>query len=187
MSGDDVQRRIPTGDHDAATAGETAPAQGAQRAPAEGTAPAAAGPVAGFETEAQRETAPGAEAGPEMAPEADPAEHGLIVDGTPEPWRMVAAWGLLTLTGSIYLVGIDVNGQWWMGARNTPNPGSCRLPDGELWRIVKPTPWPPRIGRPIALLALPEYRRGEAGRVPGGGKITSAVVDVLPVVLPGDA
>lgn len=88
-------------------------------------------------------------------------------------------WRIRTETGSIYHVSLSEDGRWWLGADNVPNPTSRSLADG-CWEIQRPAPWPPVPGRSLRLLAPADLSLGDPARVPGGGKITSRVVDVEP-------
>ena len=102
-------------------------------------------------------------------------------DGTPESAApgsedapFMSAWLIGTLSGSRYVIGRDTEGVWWFGGENVANPGSVSLPR-QLWRIETPTPWPPLLGARACLVAAQDLAIGDPRRVPGGGKITSAV------------
>lgn len=93
-------------------------------------------------------------------------------------------WEIATASGSRYGLRVDREGRWWLSADNRPNPYSVSLADGE-WEIQPPLPWPPMLGAPCWLWAPAHLRLGDPRRVPGGGKVTSAVASVTP--LPGTA
>lgn len=82
-----------------------------------------------------------------------------------------------TETGSVYLFRTDKNGQWWVAGSNMVNSQSQSLADGE-WMIEPLSPWPPQIGASLYFFAPQDLAKGDPRRCPGGGKITSPVVDV---------
>jgi hypothetical protein len=86
-------------------------------------------------------------------------------------------WEITTQSGSLYRVGLDADGRWWVSADNVESPASCSLADG-CWEIQAPSPWPPELGRPFEFRAPARLSAGDQRRVPGGGKNTSAVTDV---------
>lgn len=90
-------------------------------------------------------------------------------------------WAIRTVSGSWYYVTLDADGQWWCTARNVPNPRSVKLPECQVWPVAPPTPWPPIVGQPMALLAPLTLARDDPWRMPGGGKFTSAVVAIRSV------
>lgn len=82
---------------------------------------------------------------------------------------------VITRSGSLYRVGRDGRGQWWLQAANVPNPHSCRLPPSRWWRVQQPMPWPPELGERLWLLAPESYAMDDPHRIPGGGKHTSVI------------
>ena len=91
-------------------------------------------------------------------------------------------WRIRTQSGSLYVVARDATGLWLFSGRNVPNPRSVSLAAG-IWPIEPPQPWPPVPGQPLVLAALGILPFGHPLRVPGGGKLTSPVVDVEEVAL----
>lgn len=81
-----------------------------------------------------------------------------------------------TETGSIYRIEERQDGTWWFSAENIPNPTSARVVGA--WQIVRPTPWPPVLGVGLYLLVDPALPKTDPTRVPGGGKVTTPVVEV---------
>lgn len=81
-----------------------------------------------------------------------------------------------TTTGSIYRIEERADGTWWFSADNVPNPTSARVIGA--WQIIRPAPWPPVLGVGLYLLADPVLLKGDLTRVPGGGKVTTPVVEV---------
>lgn len=88
---------------------------------------------------------------------------------------------LITQSGSRYTVGHHCTGSWWFCGQNAPNPLSCALPV-QLWRITRPTTWPPQLGTHIAMMAPPDLALDDPDRVPGGGKVTSPISVVRTLV-----
>jgi hypothetical protein len=86
-------------------------------------------------------------------------------------------WEISTQSGSLYRVGLDADDRWWVSAENVKSPTSCSLADG-CWEIQAPKPWPPEIGHPFEFRAPAHLAHDSPKRVPGGGKITSAVVRI---------
>ena len=93
---------------------------------------------------------------------------------------------LRTASGSEYLVKRHSDDSWWCSARNVPNASSTPLDGTGWWRIARPFPWPPIIGCYVVLMALPEFLHNEPRRMPGGGKWTSPVIEML-WIEPSDA
>lgn len=83
-------------------------------------------------------------------------------------------WLLTTASGSHYVVARDSCGMWWFGGRNVATAWSCALPP-RLWRIERPTPWPPRLGKALLMMAPTSLALADPARVPGGGKVTSPI------------
>ncbi len=80
-----------------------------------------------------------------------------------------------TESGSIYRFYRDDNGRWWVRARNRPSLTSTALPPDVGFEILPPAPWPPRLFAPLVFVSAVEDRSSPS-RLPGGGKVTSAVV-----------
>jgi hypothetical protein len=93
------------------------------------------------------------------------------------------SWEVRTLSGSLYRVAVDAQGRWWVSGDNIPSCSSSSLADG-CWEIQPPSPWPPALGMPLRFVAPSHLFPGDAERVPGGGKVTSAVVAVAPAETP---
>ena len=91
---------------------------------------------------------------------------------------------IVTRTGSIYIVAQDDQGHWFCQARNVPNPKSTLLEAHMWWPIAPPFPWPPVVGLAMVLMTVPSLSSDDATRMPGGGKLTSAVTDVRWIVQP---
>lgn len=112
------------------------------------------------------------------APDADPSVAAHATPGRPphaEP--RTGGWEIETASGSRYRLRLDREGRWWLSADNRPNPFSVSLADGE-WEIQPPAPWPPVLGARCWFEAPAYLRLGDPRRVPGGGKVTSAVAAV---------
>lgn len=86
-------------------------------------------------------------------------------------------WEITTESGSLYRVGLDADGRWWIGGDNVATPTSRSLADG-CWEIEPPAAWPPELGSPLEFRAPARLSREDPRRVPGGGKVTSRVVEV---------
>lgn len=86
-------------------------------------------------------------------------------------------WEITTETGSLYRLGLDADGRWWVSGDNIATPTSCCLADG-CWEIQPPASWPPEPGFPLEFRAPPRLSAGDPRRVPGGGKVTSPVTEV---------
>ena len=84
-----------------------------------------------------------------------------------------------TASGSEYLVKCHRDDSWWCSARNVPNTTSTPLEGTGWWRILPPSPWPPVIGWPFVMVTPATLRFGDPDRMPGGGKVTSAVIEVV--------
>ena len=80
-----------------------------------------------------------------------------------------------THSGSVYRVGRDEQGRWWMTACNVPHERSRRLEMGRWWHVQRPSPWPPELGERLWLIAPDDVDPGDPRRVPGGGRHTSLV------------
>jgi hypothetical protein len=89
----------------------------------------------------------------------------------------VATWTIITQTGSSYFLAHDQAGDWWLAADNIPSPRSCSLADG-VWAVQEPVPWPPIVGERLWIEAQP-LPMNDPRRVPGGGKDTSPVIQVI--------
>ena len=86
-----------------------------------------------------------------------------------------ASYEVETTSGSTYRFRHDVvDGRWWVCADNVPNADSRSLADGE-WEVGEPWPWPPVVGLPLDFGPPAGTDPASPSRVPGGGKITSAV------------
>jgi hypothetical protein len=85
----------------------------------------------------------------------------------------------MTETGSTYTLEQDPTGRWYLHADNVPNLHSMRLPD-RRWPIDPPAPWPLVIGQPCLILSA-HFRdpKDHPDRMPGGGKRTSPVTDIV--------
>lgn len=94
---------------------------------------------------------------------------------TDSPSDTGKVWTLITRSGSTYRITEDANGSWWFCGNNIPNRHSARLDPDRWWRIERPDPWPPDLGRPIVLCAPQDFEFADPRRVPGGGKFTSPV------------
>lgn len=90
------------------------------------------------------------------------------------------SWTIHTRSGSLYRIAVDSAGRWWISGDNVRTPISSYLGDG-CWEIQPPSPWPPQIGSPLTFLAPPHLEIGDPNRIPGGGKVTSPVVDITAV------
>lgn len=97
-----------------------------------------------------------------------------------DPAAVAEAWVVTTETGSRYVVVRDHADVWWFGGDNMPSMWSVALPRG-LWRIDPPRPWPPILGSGLVMMAPAGIDRTDPARVPGGGKLTSAVQIVEPL------
>ena len=84
-----------------------------------------------------------------------------------------------TASGSEYLVKCHRDDSWWCSAYNVVNKTSTQLEGTGWWRIAPPSPWPPVIGWPIVLVTPETLRFGDPDRMPGGGKVTSPVIEVV--------
>lgn len=85
-----------------------------------------------------------------------------------------------TMSGSTYT--IEQRGErWYLRADNVPNPNSVKL-DLKEWEIHPPRPWPIRVGFGLALDCIHVDDRGHPDRMPGGGKHTSPVIEVVELV-----
>ena len=80
-----------------------------------------------------------------------------------------------TETGSVYYVRQEGD-HWYLSADNISSERSKEL-RGE-WPIHAPPVWPPRIGEPLQLISEYYDRPDHIDRMPGGGKLTSRVVEV---------
>lgn len=127
--------------------------------------------------------APSGPAGPttDVAGPSSAADARLASLALSRPAYPLQIWLVDTSTGSQYTVVRDVNGAWWLGGRNTDTLRSAALPPGRLFRIERPTPWPPEIGRSLLLVADHRLLSWDPARLPGGGKRTSAVDLVAPL------
>lgn len=96
---------------------------------------------------------------------------------------LVGAWTITTESGSVYRVGCDAGGRWWLEGENAPNPRSVALPRDRAWLIEPPSPWPPVCGVPLVLRAARHLALDDPRRAPRGGKVTAPVQRVrrLPV------
>lgn len=86
-------------------------------------------------------------------------------------------WEITTESGSLYRFGLDADGRWWVSGDNVASPTSSSLADGS-WEIAPPAAWPPELGSPLEFRAPARLSRENPKRVPGGGKVTSRVVEV---------
>jgi hypothetical protein len=80
-----------------------------------------------------------------------------------------------TETGSCYIVR-EEDGQFFLSGDNKLNPNSAPIQDGE-WEIAQPNPWPPEKGRQLLFYSVHFQHFSHRERMPGGGKLTSRVVD----------
>lgn len=94
---------------------------------------------------------------------------------------IVCQWQVQTESGSRSVVGKDREGKWWLSGDNVVTPTSAPLQDG-VWEIREPDIWPPAIGERMILLANPALEHDHPLRAPGGGKISSPVVDFSQVL-----
>jgi hypothetical protein len=78
-----------------------------------------------------------------------------------------------TLSGSKYTVERDENNVWWLEANNVPNWGSVPV-DGR-WEIDEPFI---AEGQSARLVSAHYLEFDSPKRIPGGGKITSPVLDI---------
>lgn len=84
---------------------------------------------------------------------------------------------VLTASGSSYTIREDANGRFWLSADNVPNVNSCRI-EGE-WEIQRPTPWPPLLEHTLWMDSVYAYGEGDGLRIPGGGKRTNFVQEIM--------
>lgn len=98
------------------------------------------------------------------------AEHVVLLE--PGDVAMVR-----TYSGSSYTVARDAReGRYWFGGENVASPTSTALPPGAAYEVIAPSIV---VGLPAIILAPPELDRGDPRRVPGGGKRTSPVIEVI--------
>jgi hypothetical protein len=83
---------------------------------------------------------------------------------------------VVTQSGSRYTI-IEDGSQFFLSADNVPNPYSEKLV-GE-WEIVRPYQWPPVLGERL-ILDTPYFSDYDNPlRLPGGGKRTSRLVEII--------
>lgn len=86
-----------------------------------------------------------------------------------------------TESGSTYRV-CEENDRFFLRANNVPNPNSVAIPDRE-WEVVPQDftvfAWPPVVGQCMYLSCIHELDRDHPDRMPGGGKITSRVKEIV--------
>lgn len=93
---------------------------------------------------------------------------------------------VVTRSGSSYLIAESNVDEFYVCIDNVPNPRSVALRPVFWWRVERPYPWPPVIGQSQVMVALLRYAMEDADRMPGGGKITSAVMSVEQMTWPAE-
>jgi hypothetical protein len=83
-----------------------------------------------------------------------------------------------TYSGSIYKIRVDEDRRFWLTTDHVVNPNSTDI-NGQEWEIQQPRPWPPEIGQPMWLPTIHLFDFDHPDRIPGGGKSTSIVMEVL--------
>jgi hypothetical protein len=96
-----------------------------------------------------------------------------------EPDSMQRWCRVTTQSGSVYEVIETTYGEYCLRANNIPNERSCSIAPDRWWRIDAPLPWPPQVGHNLLLLAHAMLAFDDPERIPGGGKITSPVREVV--------
>lgn len=94
-------------------------------------------------------------------------------------------WRVDTASGSVYMVGRDSRGHWWVSAVNVLSRDSRVIPRGD-WPIEPPEPWPPEVGKQLYIAAAKVLPRCDPLRMPGGGKYTSPVRHVTHLTIHHD-
>lgn len=85
-----------------------------------------------------------------------------------------------TVSGSIYQFYTG-GGKWWVEGHNVSSAISQPLGQ-KLWRIKKPVPWPPIIGKSLDFESVYPKTTNNPDRMPGGGKTTSLIRSFLSIV-----
>ena len=85
---------------------------------------------------------------------------------------------IVTRSRSIYHVVESTRGEFLARVDNVANPRSVAIDPDRWWRIEPAVPWPPEVGKRLQLLALLTLPFEHAERMPGGGKVTSPVVEL---------
>lgn len=109
-----------------------------------------------------------------------PKEHCVVIVDPDEmivlePGDLVH---LHTMTGSRYWVARDpTEGRYWLTADNVASARSTALPHGTIWEVRPPLLL--GVGLPALFLAPDTLTRDDPRRMPGGGKRTSLVREVV--------
>lgn len=83
---------------------------------------------------------------------------------------------ITTEIGSEYILEAREDDTYWVSGRNVPNPESKPLGE-QTWQI-EPEEMP-CVGQEWLFLALKSLAKDDPARMPGGGKFTSRVTEVV--------
>ena len=95
---------------------------------------------------------------------------------------MKRTFRITTATDSVYIITEHYNGVFTVRGENIPSMTSQPLGETE-WFINRPTPWPPVCGQQLEFYSQyfdADY--DEPLRMPGGGKVTSPIRLIQPIV-----